>query len=53
MKPQPKFGKRPNPNRERETADMADALAVVREWTGETLDAATRNRIAAAIARRA
>lgn len=53
MKPQPKFGKRPSPQREREAADMADAIAVVREWAGPNLDAATLNRFASQIARRA
>lgn len=52
MKAPPKFGKRPSPQRDREAADMEEARATVREWMGHT-DAATLNRLAAQIARRA
>ncbi len=52
MKPAPKFGKRPSPAKQREAADMADAIAIVRLWAGGTLPADTVNRLAAGIARR-
>lgn len=53
MKPQPKFGKRPSPQRAREADAIADAAATVREWIGDKADAATVNRLAQSIARRA
>lgn len=53
MKPQPKFGKRPSPQRDKLAADLAEAQATVREWMGPNADAATLNRFAAQLARRA
>lgn len=53
MKPQPKFGKRQSPARTREADAIAEAAANVREWMGDKADAATVNRFAHAIARRA
>jgi len=53
MKTAPKFGKRQSPQRTREADAIADAAATVREWLGPKADAATVNRFAHAIARRA
>lgn len=53
MKTAPKFGKRPSPSRIREADAIADAAATVRDWMSDKADAATVNRLAQSIARRA
>lgn len=48
-----KFGKRLSPATLAQRSDMAQAACTVREWVGPKADAATVNRLAAQIARRA